>query len=162
MTQHEKPEDRALAMCFERAVGSKQWPNRRVRVCPAGLHFVEILRELYQVLAPAGKPLPAEPVRFSACDLGPYSLSAAYLTAEGDGVLVLSQPRGFMPGMGETLTHILLVGSRMCMEVEDYWEDNIKDPETTEFHVRADSAQALERATGALGDALAARGPTSS
>jgi hypothetical protein len=158
MTVSDRPEDLAVARCWERVRASRQWSWCREMRYPPGLPFVEIFRELFPTLVPEGRALPRAPVRSTRCDLEQASLDEAYLTAEGDGVLAVSRHRGFMPGMGQTLTYFVVAGDEVCVEVEDYWEDNIADPDSAPFQVRGRSAQDLARATSAVSSALAARG----
>jgi len=156
MSLTNKPDDEAFTKFWERVCGSKQWPGHCTMFCPGGVHFVKFFRELYPVLAPAGRVLPNVPVRWTTCDTGEDSLEEAYLTPGGDGVVAVGRHRGFMPGMGQTLTYFLVVGDGLCVEVQDYWEDNIADPESATFQVRAGSEQDLKRATCALESAIAA------
>lgn len=150
--------DEAIALFWEKARGCRLWPVEGVLTCATGVAPEEILREVYGALAPEGRALPAAPRRSTTCRFDGESLGLSYVTDRGDGVLVLTQLRGFMPGAGATLTYLLRAGEEGFVEVEDWWEDNVADPATLEFHVRAPTLQEWERAKAALSKVLAARG----
>ncbi|MEO8702975.1 MAG: hypothetical protein ABI867_23215 [Kofleriaceae bacterium] len=102
-----------------------RWPHRRV-VILSSVPVERVLRVVYQALT--GTALPETSSR----------------------LVIRSEPRGFMIGMGETLSYRLMVGDVTCVDAEDWWEDNISDPETTEFVIQARTAEALEQAVAAL------------
>ncbi len=141
MTQAEI--DARVSQCSRRIAESRAWPHRREVVCPRSGVLSDTLTALYRDLA--GEALTSESIRWSTVDFGYTNLDEAFVDEGGVGVLMLSQPRGFMPGVGQTLTfHV--VTRDACVEFEDYWEDNIGEADRFEFKLRAQSAEALDRA----------------
>ena len=154
MTQPTSPND-TLVSLWRRARASREWPHRRALVYPPGVLRVERLVALHRALAPAA-PLPSDPVRWWTCDESDDRLDEGYASSDVSGALALSRPRGFMPGVGQTLTYFVLVDDAVCVEVEDFWEDNVGDATSTTFELRARTEQGLVRAADGLASVFAA------
>jgi hypothetical protein len=150
----------ALARFVQRVTAASQWPTQRTLSTTPPKAFIPLLRDLYHALAsPDSERLPDTPdsslYRSSLSDY--HWANEVILSSSGDGLVCYGEHRGFMPGMGETLTYHLLVGDEIHIEVGDYWEDNIADPEEAVFRVQARSVEALDRAIKALAEQLGAR-----
>ena len=61
-----------------------------------------------------------------------------------------SEPRGFMIGVGRTTTFTLSIGDDIWIRTEDWWEDNIADPDEYTFAISARTPESLERAAAAV------------
>ena len=106
-----------------------------------------ILREVYVAVTGGKVELPKS-----------TSFDDSVSSARGDGLLSLKESRGFMVGMGETLTYLMLADENVSIEVEDFWEDNIAGPETAVFKLRARSAEQLKYAVSSLKFAVNQKG----
>ena len=136
-------------------VRDEERSHRRSLVFAHEIPNVLVLRDVYAALTNGVLPETSDTATVSARN---GHVSESWLSDRGDGLVVVREPRGFMMGMGETWTHVLAVGDDVRVEVEDWWEDNIADPDRVVFEVRARSAEALERATSAILIAASARG----
>jgi hypothetical protein len=133
------------------------WQHRGSVSCGnrEGFRYVDVLREVHDALARCVLPterLDPASVRF---------VDFAFLDDDGGGIIGWRESRGFMPGMGQTLSYTCRVADVCAIGMEWWWEDNIADPETIEFHIAAPSPDALERATAAVVAVLAAHGVAS-
>ena len=61
-----------------------------------------------------------------------------------------SEPRGFMIGVGRTTTFWLSIGDGTSIRTEDWWEDNIADPDEYVFSISARTSESLEKAVAAV------------
>jgi hypothetical protein len=157
------PRNEPLAWFRAKITVAARWPSHcvistRPKVAFTAL-FLDVFRALVQSDDDTAK-LPKRPSMptLAGAGLGHSSVDRAYFTPRGDGVLTTTAPRGFMPGMGQTLSYYLLVAEEIFMESEDYWEDNIADPDAADFKIRATSDAPLERAVKTLTHCLTARG----
>lgn len=143
MTSTQSEIDALVSECSRRVTESRSWTHRRTITSPHFGILVSALTALYRDIT--GEALESETIRWSMVDFGFDRVDEAVIDEGGVGVLVLSAPRGFMPGVGQTLTfHV--VTPDVCVEFEDYWEDNIGDPVHFDFKLRALSDEALDRA----------------
>ena len=134
--------DARVSRCSQHIAESRAWPHRRAITHPHHAFRLDALGALYRSIT--GETLTPEAIRWSTVDFGSDSLDEAFIGEDGEGVLRLSRPRGFMPGMGQTLTYHL-VTREVCAEFEDFWEDNIGEVDRFEFELRAQSEDALDR-----------------
>lgn len=128
---------------------------------PVPTDFFQVLRSVYKTMSNDHVELPAErstegrtPSDWAA------SLDFTLLTSVGDGIVRLSESRGFMPGMGKTLTYYVLARDSGTAEVQYWWEDNIADPDVVVFTVRGRTPEYLERAVKAVVWAMRIHGPS--
>jgi hypothetical protein len=156
------PSDAMLARFLEQLTVAAHWPSHCVITTPPNVAFTALLLDVFRALVSPdddAAKLPSRPSQPLVGDsVGYASVDQAYFTPRGDGVLTTTAPRGFMPGMGATLRYSLLVAEEIVIESEDYWEDNIADPDAAEFNIRAISEAPLECAIKTLTHYLSTRG----
>ncbi len=128
--------------------------HSRVLTTKYAQNQVALFRHIYEILATptdASTKLPYNsPFPFNDAYDFDWLVQDVWLSPRGDGIVLFSSPRGFMAGMGTTYHYYLLIDNSICITTQDWWEDNIADPEEFDFHVRATSAEALERAVKVL------------
>ena len=69
-----------------------------------------------------------------------------------------SEPRGFMIGVGRTINYWVSIGEDISIGVEDWWEDNIADPDEFNYTISARTKELLDKTVAAMRAAAAARG----
>ncbi|MFO0607709.1 MAG: hypothetical protein U0324_31390 [Polyangiales bacterium] len=153
---HQAEADDRVTRCLGLVTVARAWPHARSISCGVDAFRPDVLRALYEGVAAAGAALPSEAIAWSDA-VGSDRIHAAWIRADGRGVLMLSRECGFMPGVGEEQTAFALADGAL-VEGECRWEDNVADPTTVTFAVRAPSPDALERAAAAVAAVLDAFG----
>ena len=101
-----------------------KWPHRVSLVFGPEVGLRETMRGTYEALT--GTPMPEGAIEESR------------------------EPRGFMIGVGQTYTYLLSIGDELWIRTEDWWEDNIADPDEYTFMIAARTNESMERAASAL------------